>query len=54
MCAVCVCACVCVPVRVPVCAGLGTLPMQSPELAVQELKRCMTIGLAGVEVCVCV
>jgi hypothetical protein len=24
--------------------------MQSPELAIQELKRCMTIGLAGVEV----
>jgi aminocarboxymuconate-semialdehyde decarboxylase len=31
-------------------SGLGTLPMQSPELAIQELKRCMTIGLAGVEV----
>jgi aminocarboxymuconate-semialdehyde decarboxylase len=23
--------------------GLGTLPMQSPELAAQELKRCVTV-----------
>lgn len=32
-------------------AGLGTLPMQSPELAVQELKRCVTeLGLKGVQI----
>jgi len=30
--------------------GLGTLPMQAPELAVRELERCMAIGLAGVEI----
>ncbi|KXN71576.1 amidohydrolase 2 [Conidiobolus coronatus NRRL 28638] len=31
--------------------GLGTLPMQSPELAVQELKRCVQeLGLAGVQI----
>lgn len=30
--------------------GLGTLPMQEPELAIQELERCKNIGLAGVEV----
>ena len=31
--------------------GLGTLPMQSPELACQELRRCVTeLGLAGVQV----
>ncbi|MGD1841836.1 MAG: amidohydrolase family protein [Thermonemataceae bacterium] len=30
--------------------GLGTLPMQAPELAVQELERCLNIGLAGVEI----
>ena len=31
--------------------GLGTLPMQSPELAVQELRRCVQeLGLAGIEV----
>lgn len=31
--------------------GLGTLPMQSPELAVQELKRCVTeLGLKGVQI----
>lgn len=34
-------------------AGLGTLPMQAPELAIQELKRCLSIGLVGVEVCAC-
>src|SRR5262245_66011598 len=29
--------------------GLGTLPMQSPELAIRELERCMReLGLAGV------
>lgn len=30
--------------------GLGTLPMQSPELAIKELERCMAIGLVGVEI----
>lgn len=31
--------------------GLGTLPMQAPELACQELERCVNeLGLAGVEV----
>lgn len=30
--------------------GLGTLPMQEPELAVRELERCKRIGLAGVEI----
>ncbi|CAG8546154.1 6648_t:CDS:2 [Scutellospora calospora] len=31
--------------------GLGTLPMQSPELAVQELKRCVNeLGLAGIQI----
>jgi aminocarboxymuconate-semialdehyde decarboxylase len=32
-------------------AGLGTLPMQAPELAVRELERCMKdLGLRGVEI----
>lgn len=32
-------------------AGLGTLPMQSPELASRELKRCIKeLGLAGIEI----
>ncbi|RME00987.1 MAG: amidohydrolase [Calditrichaeota bacterium] len=31
--------------------GLGTLPMQAPELAVRELERCVKqLGLAGVEI----
>ena len=30
--------------------GLGTLPMQCPELAVAELKRCKALGLAGVQI----
>lgn len=30
--------------------GLGTLPMQAPELAVKELERCKEIGLSGVEI----
>lgn len=30
--------------------GLGTLPMQAPELAIQELERCKQIGLKGVEI----
>jgi aminocarboxymuconate-semialdehyde decarboxylase len=32
-------------------AGLGTLPMQAPVLAVRELERCVgQLGLAGVEI----
>jgi aminocarboxymuconate-semialdehyde decarboxylase len=32
-------------------AGLGTLPMQAPDLAVRELERCMReLGLRGVEI----
>ena len=31
--------------------GLGSLPMQAPELAVKELERCMgKLGLAGVQI----
>ena len=30
--------------------GLGTLPMQAPELAIKELERCRKIGLAGVQI----
>jgi aminocarboxymuconate-semialdehyde decarboxylase len=31
--------------------GLGTLPMQDPELAVRELRRCVEdLGLAGVQI----
>ncbi len=30
--------------------GLGTLPMQAPDLAIQELERCMSLGLAGVQI----
>jgi len=30
--------------------GLATLPMQSSELAVQELERCMKIGFAGIQI----
>lgn len=31
--------------------GLGTLPMQSPKLAIQELERCVKeLGLAGVQI----
>src|SRR5438105_5758862 len=32
-------------------AGLGTIPMQSPDLAIAELERCVReLGLAGVEI----
>lgn len=30
--------------------GLGTLPMQSPELAIKELERCKKIGLVGIQI----
>lgn len=30
--------------------GLGTLPMQAPDLAVKELERCKKIGLKGIEI----
>lgn len=31
--------------------GLGTIPMQSPDLAIRELERCMRdLGLAGVQI----
>ncbi len=30
--------------------GLGTIPMQSPGLAVKEIERCKRIGLAGIQI----
>ncbi len=31
--------------------GLGTLPLQAPDLAVKELRRCVNdLGLAGVQI----
>jgi aminocarboxymuconate-semialdehyde decarboxylase len=30
--------------------GLGTIPMQDPDMACRELERCMSIGLAGVQI----
>jgi aminocarboxymuconate-semialdehyde decarboxylase len=30
--------------------GLGTLPLQSPDLAVRELERCASLGLAGAQI----
>lgn len=30
--------------------GLGTIPLQDPDLALKELERCMKIGLAGVQI----
>lgn len=30
--------------------GLGTLPMQAPDLAIEELRRCKSIGLKGIEI----
>lgn len=33
------------------CAGIGTVPLQSPRLAIQELERCVEqIGLQGVQI----
>ncbi len=31
-------------------AGLGTVPLQAPGLAVKELERCRELGLAGVQI----
>lgn len=30
--------------------GLGTVPMQDPKLAIEELERCKKIGLAGIQI----
>ncbi|HET6226581.1 MAG TPA: amidohydrolase family protein [Bacteroidia bacterium] len=30
--------------------GLGTIPMQSPQLAIKELERCKRIGMVGVQI----
>jgi len=30
--------------------GLGTIPLQSPDLAIKELERCKKIGLAGIQI----
>lgn len=30
--------------------GLGTIPLQAPDLAIKELERCMKIGLQGVQI----
>lgn len=30
--------------------GLGTIPLQDPEMAIKELERCKKIGLAGVQI----
>lgn len=30
--------------------GLGTLPMQAPDMAIEELERCKKIGLKGVQI----
>jgi aminocarboxymuconate-semialdehyde decarboxylase len=30
--------------------GLGTIPMQSPQLAIKELERCKQIGLKGIQI----
>lgn len=31
-------------------AGLGTIPLQAPELAIRELERCKKIGLKGIQI----
>ena len=30
--------------------GLGTIPLQDPVIAIEELERCMKIGLAGIQI----
>ena len=30
--------------------GLATIPMQDPDLAIQELRRCMELGFVGIEI----
>ena len=30
--------------------GLGTIPLQAPELAIKELERCKKIGLLGIQI----
>lgn len=30
--------------------GLGTIPLQAPDLAIKELERCMKMGLRGVQI----
>ncbi len=30
--------------------GLGTIPLQAPEIAIKELERCKKIGLAGIQI----
>jgi aminocarboxymuconate-semialdehyde decarboxylase len=30
--------------------GLGTVPMQAPELAIRELERCAKIGMKGIQI----
>jgi len=30
--------------------GLGTIPMQAPDLAIKELERCKKIGLVGIQI----
>lgn len=30
--------------------GLGTIPMQAPDLAIEELQRCKQIGLKGIQI----
>lgn len=31
-------------------AGLGTVPLQDPDMAIRELERCMSIGMRGVQI----